>query len=60
MFDYSRHVKRLLMKAYRDGRANSRRWVLSFDLVSSPLVFFTKNTHVYWFTLHHVVEFNLW
>jgi hypothetical protein len=51
MFGYRRHVKGGLMKEYKYDPTDSGRQALSFGLVCSASIFFTKDMH-HWFTLH--------
>ena len=48
------------MKEYNCDLTHSGRRALSIGLVSSPLLFFANDVHVFLFTLHSVVKFNLW
>ena len=46
MFGYSKHMKGCLIKEYKYEPTESGRQALSFGLVCSTLLFFTKDTHV--------------
>ena len=59
MFGYSKHVKGHLMKEYKYDPTDSGKQALSIGLVCSALLFLAK-THMHWFTLHSIVELNLW
>lgn len=55
MFGYSKHIKGHLMKEHKYDLTDSGRQAL----VCSDSIFFVK-THMYWVSLHSIVELNLW
>ena len=59
MIGYSRHVKDLLMKENKYDPTVSGRLALSlvWFVLSS---YSSLTTHIYWFALHSIAEFNLW